>query len=137
MVESQIVNLTLSPSFCHNLCCKCPNGSWKAIFDIYTLIAFQWHEKCLKARCFDPYNWTLKFQESQRPPKSPFLGVWMSSSHPSKSGVVIVKSCYICSHCCMMNSVQMVASHFNLNCICSKLFLCCALNPINTQKPLN
>jgi hypothetical protein len=27
--------------------------------------------------------------------------------------------------------------HFNMNYICNKLFLCCALNPINTQKPPN
>ncbi len=72
VVGSQIGNLTPNPFFCHNLCCKCSNGSCKAIFDIYTSIAFQWQEKRLKARCFDPCNWTLKFRESQRTPKSPF-----------------------------------------------------------------
>jgi hypothetical protein len=72
VVGSQIVNLTPSPSFCHNLCYKCPNGSCKAIFDIYTSIAFQWHEECFKARCFDPCNRTLKFWESRRTLKSPF-----------------------------------------------------------------
>jgi hypothetical protein len=72
VVGSQIVNLTSGPSFFHNLCCRCPNGSCEAIFDIYTLIAFQWYKERLKARCFDPCNRTLKFQESQRTSKSPF-----------------------------------------------------------------
>jgi hypothetical protein len=36
VVGSQIANLTPGPSFEHNLCCRCPNGSCEAIFDIYT-----------------------------------------------------------------------------------------------------
>jgi hypothetical protein len=72
VVGSQTSSLTLGPSFCHNLCCICPNGSCKAIFDIYTSRPFQRHEKHLKAKCFDPWNWTLKFWESWRTPKSPF-----------------------------------------------------------------
>ncbi len=36
VVGSQIVSLTLGFSFDHNLCCRCPNGSCKANFDIYT-----------------------------------------------------------------------------------------------------
>jgi len=72
VVGSQIVNLIIDPFFCHNLCYKCPNGSYEAIFDIYTLRNFQWYEKRLKARCFDPYNWALKFWKSRRTPKSPF-----------------------------------------------------------------
>ncbi len=72
LVVSLTPSLTLDPSFCHNLCCRCANGSCKAIFNIYTLIAFQWYEECFKARCFDPYNQALKFQESRRTPKSPF-----------------------------------------------------------------
>jgi hypothetical protein len=72
VVGSQIASLTPDPSFCHNLCCRCPNGSCEAIFDMYTLITFQWYEKHLKVRCFDTYNQTLKFWESRRTPKSPF-----------------------------------------------------------------
>ncbi len=34
MVGSQIANLTPGPSFAHNLGCRCPNGSCKAILDI-------------------------------------------------------------------------------------------------------
>jgi hypothetical protein len=48
-----------------------------------------------------------------------------------------IKSCSICNPCCMKSSVQIAMLHLNLNCICNKLFFCCALNPINTQKPPN
>ncbi len=79
MVGSQTANLTPCPSFCHNLCYRCPNGSCKPIFDIYTLIVFQWYKERLNARCFDSCNRTLKFQESHRTPKSPFREC---ESHP-------------------------------------------------------
>jgi len=72
MVGNQTTNLTPGLSFCHNLCYRCPNGSCEAIFDVCTSITFQWHEECLKARCFDPYNQTLKFRESRRTFKSHF-----------------------------------------------------------------
>ncbi len=36
VVGSQTGSLTFSPSLYHNLCCRCLNGSCKAIFDIYT-----------------------------------------------------------------------------------------------------
>ncbi len=64
MVRNQTANLTLSPSFDHNLCCRCLNGSCKAIFDIYTSRPFQWCKEHLKVRCFDPCNRTLNFWES-------------------------------------------------------------------------
>ncbi len=79
VVESQIANLTPSPSFAHNLCCKCPNGSCKAILDIYTSRPFQWYKEHLKARCFSLCCWTLKLRESQRTPNSHF---WECESHP-------------------------------------------------------
>jgi hypothetical protein len=79
VVESQIDNLTLEPSFCHNLCCRCPNGSCEAIFYICALIDFQWYKERLKAMCFNSCNWTLKFWESHRTPKSPF---WECECHP-------------------------------------------------------
>jgi hypothetical protein len=56
VVGSQIVSLTLGPSFDHNLCCRCPNGPCEAIFDIYTSSLFQRYKKHLKARCFDLCN---------------------------------------------------------------------------------
>jgi len=36
MVGNQIASLTFDPSFAYNLCYRCPNGSCKAILDIYT-----------------------------------------------------------------------------------------------------
>ncbi len=41
VVESQIVKLTLDPSFGHKLCFRCPNGSCKTILDIYVTRDFQ------------------------------------------------------------------------------------------------
>jgi len=72
VVGSQIANLTPSPSFDHNLCCRCPNGSCKAILDIYTSRTFQRYKKHFNSRCFDPCNRALNFWESQRTPKSHF-----------------------------------------------------------------
>ncbi len=72
MVGSQTANLTLDLSFDHNLCCRCPNGSCKAILDIYTSRPFQWYKERLNARCFDPCNRALSFWESRRTPKSHF-----------------------------------------------------------------
>jgi hypothetical protein len=63
MVGSQIGNLTSSLSFCHNLCCRCPNGSCEPILDIYTSISFQWYKEIFNARCFDLYNYSLTVQE--------------------------------------------------------------------------
>ncbi len=72
VVGSQIASLTPSPSFDHNLCCICPNGSCEAILDIYTSRPFQWYKERFNVRCFDPCNCVLSFQESRRTLKSPF-----------------------------------------------------------------
>jgi len=72
VVGSQIVSLTPGPSFDHNSCCKCPNGSCEAILDIYTLRPFQRYKERLNARCFDSCNRALSFWESWRTPKSHF-----------------------------------------------------------------
>jgi hypothetical protein len=94
MVESQITSLTLGPSFVHNLCCRCPNGSCKSIFDIYTSKLFQQHKKHIKARCFDPYNRPLNFQDSLRTPKFPSRECECHPHIPSKWGCDIA-SLYI------------------------------------------
>jgi hypothetical protein len=52
VVGSQTANLTPDLSFAHNLGCKCPNGSCKAILDIYTSRTFQWYKEHLNARLF-------------------------------------------------------------------------------------
>ncbi len=40
VVGSQTDNLTFSPSFAHNLGCRCPNGQCEAILDIYASRSF-------------------------------------------------------------------------------------------------
>jgi hypothetical protein len=80
VVESQTVNLIPDLSFCHNLCCICPNGSSKPISDIYTLIFFRWYKELFNARCFNLCNRSLKVQESTRTPTPKMrvhLGVWV------------------------------------------------------------
>jgi len=72
VVGSQTTSLTPDPSFDHNLCYKCPNGSCEAILDIYTSGTFQRYKECLNARCFNPCNCALSFWESRRTPKSHF-----------------------------------------------------------------
>jgi len=79
VVGSQTVSLTPGSSFDHTLCCKCPNGSCEAIFDICTSRPFQCYREHLKARCFALFYWALKLRESQRTPSSHF---WECESHP-------------------------------------------------------
>ncbi len=78
VVRSQTASLTPGPSFDHNLCCRCPNGSCKAIFDIYTSRPFQWYKEHLALRCFDLCNRALKLRESWRTSSSHF---WECKSH--------------------------------------------------------
>jgi hypothetical protein len=68
VVKSQIANLTLDPSFGHNLCFKYSNGMCKLIFDMYVLRAFQWCKELFKPMSFDHYNCFLKIQKSIRTP---------------------------------------------------------------------
>jgi hypothetical protein len=56
VVKSQIANLNPSPSFGHNLCFKCPNGSYEPILNIYASRAFQWYKEIFKPLSFDPCN---------------------------------------------------------------------------------
>jgi len=79
VVGSQTVSLTLGPSFAHNLCCRCPNGSCEAIFDIYTSRPFQRYKEPLKAKCFSLCCRALKLCESRRTSNSHF---WEYESHP-------------------------------------------------------
>jgi hypothetical protein len=54
VVRSQIASLTPGPSFNHNLCWRCPNGSCEAISNINTSRPFQQYKKNFNAKCFDP-----------------------------------------------------------------------------------
>ncbi len=72
--------LTLDLSFCHNLCCRCPNGSCKPIWNIHTSITLQWYKKLLNTRRFNICNHSLKVWESIRtstPKMGVHLGVWV------------------------------------------------------------
>jgi hypothetical protein len=91
VVGSQVVNLTPSLSFDHNLCFKCPNGSCEPILDICVSIAFQCFKELLKAMGFDPCNRSLKIRESvgtPTPNMGVHLGVWVfifTLSHTPRS----------------------------------------------------
>ncbi len=79
VVENQIVNLTPSPSFGHNLCFMCPNGSCEPILDIYVPRDFQWYKERLNSMNFNPCNHPLKIRKSIRTPTPKMgvhLGVW-------------------------------------------------------------
>jgi hypothetical protein len=86
VVGSQTANLTPGPSFAHNLCCRCWNGSCEAIFDSYASRPFQRYKHHFKARCFGPCNRVLSFWESRRTPKSPFRECECHPHTPSKWG---------------------------------------------------
>jgi hypothetical protein len=79
VVESQIGNLNLGPSFGHNLCFTCPNGSCKSILDICIPRAFQWYKDLFNPMRFVPCNHSLKIWESivtPTPKVGAHLGVW-------------------------------------------------------------
>ncbi len=79
MVRSQIANLILGPSFGHNLCVKCPNGSCEPILNIYVPKAFQWYKDLFNLMGFNPCNRSLKIRESTETPTpkvGTHLGVW-------------------------------------------------------------
>jgi hypothetical protein len=86
MVESQTANLTPDPSFVHNLCCRCLNGSCEAIFDIYTSRPFQRYKKP-QGKVFWPLQSNSEFSGVPEDSQVPILGVWMSSSHSFKVGL--------------------------------------------------
>jgi hypothetical protein len=64
VIRSQIVNLIPCPSFGHNLCLKCPNGSCKPISNIYIPRSFQWYNERFNSLNFDPCNHSLKIWQS-------------------------------------------------------------------------
>jgi hypothetical protein len=78
-IRSQIANLTPNPSFGHNLCFKCPNGSFDPTLDLYVPRDFQWQKELPNLMGFDPCNHSLKIWESIEiltPKMGAHLGVW-------------------------------------------------------------
>jgi hypothetical protein len=79
VVGNQIANLTLGPSFGHNLCLKCPNESCKPLSDIYVPRVFWWYKELFNPMVFDPWNCSMKIRESivnPIPKVGPHLRVW-------------------------------------------------------------
>jgi hypothetical protein len=76
-------NLTPGLSFVHNLCCKCPNGSCKTIFDIYTSRISNGTKNTSRRGVLTPTIelWILRVLKDSQVPIS---GVWVSSSHSFK-----------------------------------------------------
>jgi len=66
VVGSQTANLTPSPSFGHNLCFRCLNGSCEPILNIYISINFEWYKKIFNPLSFDPCNYFLNIWEFTR-----------------------------------------------------------------------
>jgi len=79
VIGSQIGNLTPDPSFDHNLCFKCPNGSCEPISNIYVSRVFQWYKGHFNLMSFDLCNCPLKIWksiETPTPKMGAHLGVW-------------------------------------------------------------
>jgi hypothetical protein len=87
VVRSRIVNLTLDPSFAHNLGYRCPNDQCEAIFGIYASRPFQWHQEHLNERCLGPCCRTINIQESQGTPSPQLWECWASPPHLAKVGL--------------------------------------------------
>jgi hypothetical protein len=64
VIGSEIDNLTTSPYFGHNLCCKYSNGPWEPILDINILKSFQWYKEIFYEISFDSSNCFLNIQYS-------------------------------------------------------------------------
>jgi hypothetical protein len=91
VVKNQIGNLTLGPSFGHNLCFKYPNGTYEPILNIYIRKAFQLYKEIFNPMSFDPYNCPLRIQESIKTPTfkmGAYLGVrgFIPSHSPTLPG---------------------------------------------------
>ncbi len=87
VVGSQTTNLTLGPSFAHNLSCRCPNDQCEAIFDIYASRPFQRHQEHFNEWCFEPCCRTLKIRESRRTLSPQLWECWASPPHLAKVGL--------------------------------------------------
>ncbi len=84
MVRSRIANLTPGPSFSHNLCFRCPNGSCETVLDIYVLRPFQWYKTIVNPMFLTPAIAPWRFgspSELQLPKLGVHLGVWRFNSH--------------------------------------------------------
>jgi hypothetical protein len=106
MVGNQIVNLTPNPSFGHNLCFRCLNGSCKPTLYIQVPRVFQWYEELPNPMGFGPFNCSLKIWVSQ-----PHFGqVWGWNSHSQSWGLGVLRDSR------MFRARQQGAKHLALGC---------------------
>jgi hypothetical protein len=85
-------NLNPDPSFGHNLCVECPNGSCEPILNIYVPRTFEWYKDHLNTMGFDPCNNSLKIPksiETPTPKVGVHLGVWGCDSRASLSACTL------------------------------------------------
>jgi hypothetical protein len=94
VVGSQTSSLTPDPSFAHNLGCRCPNGSYEAILDIYTSRPFQWYKEHPNTRCFDPWTRALNFRKSHETPTSHFRECGLHLHTYPKVGLRHLPNCH-------------------------------------------
>jgi hypothetical protein len=73
VVRSQFGNLTPDPSFDHNMCFRCPNGSCEPILDTFQELSNDVRNSSIWW-VFDPYNRSLKIWESIETP-TPKMGI--------------------------------------------------------------
>jgi hypothetical protein len=79
MVKNQIENLTVGPSFGHNLCFRHSNGPCKPILIIYIPRTFQWYKGIFNPMNLDLWSWFLKIWKSigtPTPKVGAHLRVW-------------------------------------------------------------
>jgi hypothetical protein len=96
VVGSQIGNLIPDLSFGHNLCFRCPNGSYEPISDIYVPRDFQWYNFFPNPLGLDPCNYSLKIWESTKTPifQSGSLGSIKCDSGVSLSAHPLASPCF-------------------------------------------
>jgi hypothetical protein len=123
VVGSQTASLTPGPSFDHNLCCRCPNGSCEAILDIYNSRPFQRCKERLNAstpQCVLNPTIALWVFGSLRGLPSPIFGsVSGDLTTPSKWGYDIYSPMAIIE---AINEVKGVdvnfINHHDVRCLC-------------------
>ncbi len=101
VVGSQTSNLIPDPSFGHNLCFRCRNEQFEPILDIYVPRTFQCYKEHHKPLSFDPYNRSLKFQQSTETP-SPKVGVVLGVWGYTPSYSFILPHTFLHSQECVM-----------------------------------
>jgi hypothetical protein len=121
VVGSQTASLIPDPSFDHNLCCSCPNGSCKAIFDICTSKPFQQYKKHINVRCFDPCNQLWVFGSPVGLQVPTFESVSFILTRASKLWHLNIPIDLICNKPKLRNSILSHSPHLQWRLHCSTI----------------